>query len=214
MVKSTYFQHNMKTLIKLIFAFALLLPVTAMAQQPKLNIRLLAGVNARSFAYRTEGLPVDILAGWQVGGGLRVSKRKAFVNFDVLFVNSGLTLLQEEAPELGLEDDITLQLRAIELPISVGYIPIKSPFFKWFLYGGLANRINLQGKILYLGETTKIKPHDAGLHYYNLGVRFGSQIDIAMFTLDFNYTIGVTNAYRDVIRTNSNEIQLSIGLVF
>ncbi len=67
---------------------------------------------------------------------------------------------------------------------------------------------------LYLGETTKIKPHDAGLHYYNLGVRFGSQIDIAMFTLDFNYTIGVTNAYRDVIRTNSNEIQLSIGLVF
>ena len=202
----------MKTLYKVVFLVVLACPFYGFAQQPKLNIRFLTGVNARSFVYKSEGLAPDVLAGWQLGGGLRVSKRRAFVNADVLFVNSGLTLIPEQAP--GLEDDLTLELRAMEIPLSMGYIPVKTPLFKWFLYGGLANRINIKAKLTYQGETTKFKPQEVGLHAYGLGVRFGTQVDLAIFTFDFNYTIGVTNAYKDVIRTNSNEIQLSLGLVF
>ena len=204
----------MKKLHKIVIVLALAFPAIALAQQPKLNIRVLTGINARGFVYKTEGVEADVLAGWQLGGGLRVSKRRGFVNLDVLFVNSGLTLIPEQAPGFGLEDNITLELRAMELPISAGYIPVKTPLFKWFLYGGLANRINIKGKLTYQGETTKFKPQEAGLHAYGLGVRFGTQVDLAIFTFDFNYTIGVTNAYKDVIRTNSNEVQLSIGLVF
>ena len=202
----------MKNLYKIVLLFALSSPVLVLAQQPKLNIRLLTGVNARGFVYKTEDVSPDVLAGWQLGGGLRVSKRRGFVNVDVLFVNSGLTLIPEQAP--GLEDDLTLELRAMEIPLSMGYIPVKTPLFKWFLYGGLANRINIKAKLTYQGETTKFKPQEVGLHAYGLGVRFGTQVDLAIFTFDFNYTIGVTNAYKDVIRTNSNEVQLSIGLVF
>lgn len=214
MVKNIYSQLKMKNLRKIVLLLILVLPALAMAQQPKLNIRLLAGINARDFVYRAEGIDPDVLAGWQLGGGLRVSKRRAFVNLDVLFVNSGLTLIPGESGDIGLNDPISMELRAMELPLSAGYIPVKTPLFKWFLYGGLANRINIKGKIRYLGETIKFTPNEVGVHHYNLGVRFGTQVDLAIFTFDFNYTIGVTNAYKDVIRTNSNEIQISFGLVF
>ena len=38
-------------------------------------------------------------------------------------------------------------MRAFEFPLTAGYIPVKTPLFKWFLYGGFVNKFSLKGKV-------------------------------------------------------------------
>lgn len=78
----------------------------------------------------------------------------------------------------------------------MGYVPVKKPLFKWFLYGGLVSQFSLKGIYEYEGEAGTYKPSEINLNVYNLGARFGTQIDLAMFNFDINYTIGITNAFK------------------
>ncbi|MEE4260271.1 MAG: outer membrane beta-barrel protein [Bacteroidales bacterium] len=199
---------------KFVFIIIILLPVLSLAQQPKMDIKLFAGVNTSTFVYKVEDVEPDILAGWQAGGGFRISKKKAFVEIDFTYIEYALSfLLIEETDSLPAET-FDVRIRAFEIPLTIGYVPVKTPVFKWYLYGGLVNRFSLSGRFTYNGETEKFKPSDLQLHTYNLGARFGTQIDIAMFNFDFNYTIGVTNALKEKIRTNSHALQLSVGILF
>jgi hypothetical protein len=105
-------------------------------------------------------------------------------------------------------------MQALEFPLTMGYVPVKTAVFKWFLYGGLSSRFSLKGKYEYEGETGTYKPSDINLNVYNLGAKFGTQIDLAMFNFDLSYTIGVTNAFKERARTNTHGIELTAGLVF
>lgn len=192
----------------------ILLPILSMAQQPKMDIKLFVGVNTSTFVYKVEEVEPDILAGWQAGGGFRISKKKAFVEIDFTYTEYALSFnITEETDSLPAET-FDVRIRAFEIPLTIGYIPVKTPVFKWYLYGGLVNRFSLSGRFTYNGETEKFKPSDLQLHTYNLGARFGTQVDVAMFNFDFNYTIGITNALKDEIRTNSHALQLNVGFLF
>jgi hypothetical protein len=105
-------------------------------------------------------------------------------------------------------------MNSLDVPLLLGYIALKKPVFKWYFYGGLVNRFSLKGNLTYRDVAIKFTPGEFDLHTYNLLVRFGTQIDLAMFNFDFNYSIGVTNSFRDDIRTNSHAFQLSIGYLF
>ena len=201
----------MKRLMILLLAMG---PLFAMAQQPKMYLKLFGGVNASTLVYRIENVENDILSGWQVGGGFRVDRRKAFAEIDFAFVEHGITLSPRADDELPLEDDVNIIMRGFEVPITAGYIPIKSPLFRWFLYGGFTNTFALKGRVSYLEEKIKFKPKEANLHFYNLGARFGTQVDIAMLNFDFHYTIGITNSFREKARTNSHTLTLSVGFLF
>ena len=48
------------------------------AQQPKLNLKLIGGINTNSFIYQVEGVSAEMFTGWQVGAGVRVIKTKSF----------------------------------------------------------------------------------------------------------------------------------------
>lgn len=201
----------MKRLIVILLCLA---PIAALAQQPKMYVKLFGGTNANQFIYRIEGVDSDVLFGWQLGGGFRVDHRKAFLEFDITYIESSLQIRPSDDDELDIEDNVDITMRAIEVPINVGYVPIKTPLFKWFLYGGLANKFSIKGRVDYLGETIKFRPKEANLHFYNLGFRFGTQVDLAMFNFDLNYTIGITNGFRERSRTNIHALQLNVGLLF
>lgn len=198
---------------KVLFLIIIVLaPLFIFAQQPKMNLKIFTGLNTNTFVYRTENVNPDILGGLQLGTGLRVSKRHAFVEGDITYINYGLSIDLE-----GLDtvfDPITVRMNSLQVPMIIGYIPVKKPLFKLYLYGGIVNRFSLKGSLTFLGETIKFSPSEFDLHTYNLLARFGTQMDVAMFNFDFNYSIGVTNSFRGDIRTNSHSFQLSIGYLF
>lgn len=191
----------------------ILLPVMLMAQQPKMNLKLIGGINTNSFIYQVEGESAEIFAGWQFGSGIRVMKRKAFLEFDGLYQNYGTSLILNDSVS-SLSGQLDFRMRALEFPLTVGYIPIKTPLFKWFVYGGFVNKFSLNGKYSFLGEEGTIKPKEINLHFYNLLARFGTQMDLAMFNFDLNYNIGVTNGIKNKARTNTSGVQLSVALLF
>ncbi len=189
-----------------------MVPLCLMAQQPKMHIKLYGGWNTSNLVYRSDVLQADLLSGWQAGGGFRVMHRKEFLEVDITFCKYGLTLQPSEDIDFDNDSPLDIRIRSLEIPLTMGYIAVKKPVFRWFLYGGLVSRFTLNGKYTYEGVTESFKPKEIRLHVYNLGARFGTQVDIGMFNVDFSYTIGLTNAFKTRLRTNSHGLQLSVGL--
>lgn len=199
---------------KILFLLIISLPFISFAQQPKMNLKLIGGINSNSFIYQVEGVPADIFAGWQLGAGVRVMKRNVFLEFDGLYQNYGTSVVLFEDSALNINESLDVRMRALEFPFTVGYIPVKTPLFKWFVYGGFVNKFSLNGRIKLMDEEIKFKPKELDLHFYNLLARFGTQFDVAMFNFDINYNIGVTNAIKNKARTNTNGWQISVALLF
>ena len=199
---------------KILLLLLLVIPASTFSQVPKMYIKLFGGVNSTILSYRVEDVDSDLLVGWQVGGSFRVSQRKAFLETGLTFIDYGITLSLTDSAELEFDETISIQMRALDWPILLGYIPVKTPVFKWFVYGGLVNRFSLKGRYNVLGEEGTFKPSEAQLHFYNLGARFGTQFDVAMFNFDLNYTIGITNGFRERTRTNTHTFQFCVGFLF
>lgn len=197
----------MKKLI--ILASIFLGSLNLMAQQPKMHIKLFGGWNSKALVYRAEGASAEYLHGWQAGGGFRVMKRKAFLEADITFINSGITYQIGE--EFNIDEPLEIRIRSLQLPLNIGYVPVKKTLFKWFVYGGLVNDFSLMGQYTFEGETEKFAPSELKLHTYNLGARFGTQVDLGIINIDMCYTIGITNTFKSRMRTNGHGAMISIG---
>ncbi len=199
---------------KIIILIAVILPFMGFGQQPKLNIKAFGGINTNSFIYQVEGESAETFGGWQTGAGLRVMYRRVFAEFDGVYLKYGTSLQLFEEDSIITDGNLDFRMRALEFPLTAGYIAVKKPFFKWFLYGGFVNKFSLNGKYKFLGEEVKFKPKEFDLHFYNLAARFGTQFDVAMFNIDLNYNIGITNGIKNKARTNTQGLQLTLGLLF
>lgn len=165
------------------------------AQQPKLDIKALAGFSLN--IYDTLGDPPtnEKFAGWLGGFGARISKRKAFV--EALFTFNRFI-------------SNSIILNSFQLPISLGYIPFKIAEFGVYLYGGYVNHFNValkRGK-----ERVRIKYSDFVV--YQALVRFGVSFDLYMFNFDFNYSIGLNDALKTPYRTRYQLLQFTVAYVF
>jgi len=196
---------------KWLFILLLTIPAGLWAQQPKMYLKVFAGGNSHRKVYRERDVQSDFFPGWQGGFGFRVSRRRAFAEVDFNFIRFTARIPGED---LDLEDDLRFKFNSFELPLTAGWIPIKEPLVKWYLYSGLVNRFNGRIRARFEDEELDFKPKDAGLPVYNLGFRLGSQVDVAMLNLDFSYTINLTNGVRDVIRTNVHAVLFNVGFVF
>ena len=78
----------------------------------------------------------------------------------------------------------------------------------------MAVRFNTKGILDYQGEEYEFKPKDVMLANPNVDWIIGTQFDLAWFTFDLMYSLGVNNALKENIRSNSHELQLSVGLWF
>ena len=110
-------------------------------------------------------------------------------------------------------------MNSFQLPFNAGYIPYQNSYFRLFLYGGYVNHFNT--KVLASIEQTgvptvsaKLKPKEVDLAVYQALARFGINVDIAMFNLDFNYSISMNSASSTSYRTGFHQLQLNISYLF
>lgn len=203
-----------KVVKKVLLLFLILGPALGFAQQPKMYLKVFGGTNSHKFIYRSDTISSDNLLGYQFGFGFRVSRRNVFGEVDFSFTRFGVKIATTEESEIILEDDINVRINNFELPLNVGYIPVKTPLVKWYLYGGVVNRFSVRGILKYKDETIKFKPKELNLPVYNLDFQVGTQVDVAMFNFDLRYKIGVTNALREAIRTNLHALYFTVGFIF
>ncbi len=180
----------------LVIAFAALAPASRVeAQQPKLDIKALAGFSLNLYDSLKVDPSSERYAGWLGGFGARISKRKAFA--EVLFTFNRFI-------------SNSIILNSFQLPISLGYIPFKIAEFGVYLYGGYVNHFNValkRGK-----ERVRIKYTDFVV--YQALARFGVSFDLYMFNFDFNYSIGLNSATKTPWRTRYQLLQFTVAYVF
>ena len=145
----------------LITASCLVFAVSAIAQRPKLDLKAYGGYHTHILRYKDGNRTKDVLHGWQAGFGFRVTYRKVMGEIDFNFVRSS-TLVQLPDSISVEEDFFTYKPKAFELPIKLGYIPVKTAIFKWYVYTGLSLRFNTKGKVIYAGEEYTFKPKEVG----------------------------------------------------
>jgi len=187
-----------------------LTPSTSAAQQPKMDIKLFVGGSATTFVSMLEsGRERETFAGWQIGFGPRVRRRHAFI--EILFSFNRWAFAFSD-PVVGA---FTGRVNSFELPFNMGYIPYKNPFFKLFLYAGYVNHFNTKIIAEVAGEPTlKLRPKEANFAIYQAIARFGVNVDLAMFNLDFNYSISLNSATKTSYRTGYHQLQFNVAYLF
>ena len=187
-------------------------PSASSAQQPKLDVKVFFGGSATHYAsLLPTGREREVFAGWQVGFGARVRRRKAFI--EILFSFNRWAVALQEA-DLSFE----AQVNSFELPLIMGYIPYKNPLFKLFLYAGYVNHFNTKiiATATAAGEevTIKFRPKDLDFAIYQAIGRVGVNFDVAMFNFDFNYSISLNSATKTSYRTSYQQLQVNIAYLF
>jgi hypothetical protein len=206
----------MKNLILALFLFA---PLVGLAQ-PKMHLKAWIGGNSHTFNYRAEDLSSDFIYGWQGGFGFRIRQDRIFGEVDFSFIRfqANVPFDIEVEPDSIVRLETSIRFNSFELPILAGYVPIKTPLFKWYLQTGLVNRFNVKERVtVTLGEesiTETFKPREAGLLVYNLYWRIGTQVDIAMINIGFNYSLNISNGIQGATRTNIHVLLLDVGIIF
>jgi hypothetical protein len=211
-----------KCLLASLFLFVpvavFLQPTGVAAQQPKLDIKVFAGGSFTTYVEMLEtGRTRDTYPGWQAGFGPRIRKRKWFVETLLSFNRWQYSGSVETEP--GSTFGLTARVNSFQLPFNAGYIPYQNSYFRLFLYGGYVNHFNT--KVLATIEQTgvptvsgKLKPKEVDLAVYQALARYGINVDIAMFNLDFNYSISMNSASSTSYRTGFHQLQLNISYLF
>ncbi len=195
-----------------LFFLLWLIPLSAFAQ-PKMHLLFQGGLNGNRFIYKERDITSDFLPGWEAGLGFRLRKDHLFGELDLQFVNYGLKLPFESETDTF---SIDIRLKAFEVPMVVGYVPLVSPLVKVYLYTGMVHRFNLSERLRIdeFGVDERLRPKDLGLPGYHLMWRFGTAVDLAMLNFNLSWSVGVTNGLRENIRTNHHVLRFTTGLLF
>jgi len=192
----------------------LAVPSSSAAQQPKLDIKLFGGASGTTFVSMLEtGRERDTFAGWQLGFGPRIMRRQAFI--EVLFSFNRWAFAFSD-PDIG---GFSGRVNSFELPFNMGYIPYKNSYFKLFIYGGYVNHFNTKiiADVEVPGEPTrtfKLRPKELDFAIYQAIARFGVNFDLAMFNVDFNYSITLNSATSTSYRTGYHQLQINLAYLF
>jgi hypothetical protein len=146
----------------------LLIAQSAFGQQPKLHIKVFGGYNSHLFVYKEYEKSSDVFHGWQAGFGFRVTKKKLMAEVDLVFLRNTIVIPIPDSLELDEFDKFEFKFKSFEIPIKVGFVPIKTPLYKWYCYTGTSLRFNTKGRLKVLGEEFNFKPKEVGLANPNL----------------------------------------------
>ncbi len=183
------------------------------AQRPKLTLRVFGGAHTHTFVYKEDPKTSDTFGGWQGSFGFRVTWRKLMGEVDFSFVRNRLTLTLPDS--ISTEDELVVfKLNAFEIPLKAGVNIVHTPLFKWYGYTGVGLRFPTKVRVDLDGEEYEFKPKEVELSNPNVDWIVGTQFDVAWFTFEVMYSLGINNALRESIRTNSHEVHFSVGLWF
>jgi len=180
------------------------------AQMTKLHLKAIGGYNAHVYPQQKN----NVMHGWQAGFGLRVIQKRIMAETDLLFLRNNVSLIRQDPLNLDQFETIDFSLRVMEAPLKIGYIPIKTPFIKWYCYSGTILRLKSKGFHKVNDELIRFNPLEVGFDNPNVDFILGTQVDIGWLNLDLTYSLGMLHSLRDNTRTNSHELQLSTGIIF
>ena len=200
----------MKSTLLIVF---MLSATVALGQRPKMDLKAYGGYHTHILKYKDGNRSTDVLHGWQGGFGFRVKYRQIFGEVCFNFVRSRVILPLPDSL-LGDEDFVEFKHNSFELPVKVGYIPVKTALFKWYVYTGFGFRVNTKGILIVGDEEFSFKPKEVGLANPNVDFILGTQFDIASINVEILYSLGINNSIREGIRANSHEIHFNVGFWF
>jgi len=203
---------TMKNYLTLLMMLLISLPI--FAQRPKLHLKAFGGYNTHVFVYKELEKSTDIIHGWQAGFGFRITQKKLVGEVDFLFLRNSVIIPIADSAASQEFEKFEFKLKSFELPLKIGYVPIKTPLYKWYCYTGTSFRFNTKGVLKFYEQELELKPKDVGLSNPNIDWIIGTQMDIGWLNLELMYSIGITNSLRENIRTNSHEIQINAGILF
>jgi len=191
-----------------------LAPSSAEAQQPKLDIKLFAGVSGTTFVSLLEtGRERETLIGWQVGFGPRIRRRRWYVETLFSFNRWALPRLNNEI------GSVRGRVNSFEWPFIGGFIPYKNAFFKLFLYGAYVNHFNTHLLATVSnpeGQSVdvQLRPKEIDLAIYQAIARFGVSFDLTLLNFDFNYSISMNSLSSTSYRTGYHQLQFNLAYLF
>ncbi|MCB0501722.1 MAG: hypothetical protein KDD32_03505 [Bacteroidetes bacterium] len=186
-------------------------------QQLNLQIKPYLGLHTGVFNEKGDSLIRDNIFGYQGGFSFRVSKGKAFLEPGFVFLRSYFEIPDTVAAvfnELGIEDP-RVKYNSFEFPVVMGYKFIETPLFKWYVAGGFAMNVSIKSSILDgKEEVIRLKAKEYGFANPRFSMRLGSGVDIAFFTIDVYYSLGLNSATTSIARTQSHQFELNFGVLF
>jgi len=216
----TMTKSSLGLLLALASLAVLAAPSAGSAQEMKLDIKVFGGVSGTTFVEMLEtGRVRSTYSGWQAGFGARVKKRKWFMEALLSFNRWAFSFSGDQLAGSDVITRLKGRTNSFELPINGGFVPYQNSYFKLFLYAGYVNHFNT--KVLVQGTVVggekfdaKVKPKEVNLAIYQAIARFGMSFDLAMFNIDFNYSISMNSAGSDSYRTGYHQLQLNLAYLF
>jgi len=187
-----------------------IIPQINHAQIPKLHLKAIGGYNAHVYPQYKN----DVMHGWHLGFGIRVTQKRFMAETDLLFMRNSVSVIVQDSINHDQFTSLDFDLRTKEIPFKLGYLPIKTPYIKWYCYTGTILRLKTKGYQKTNDGTIKFNPMEIGFDIPNVDFILGTQVDIKWLNLDFTYSLGMRDSMRDHTSTSSHELQLSAGILF
>jgi hypothetical protein len=190
--------------------------------RPRLQIGLQTGANFNYFIYNRNRTQKDLAAGYQGGVFFRVSRQKAFVQFEMNYLWSHVTIkndfLTSEVGNIKFEQ-ITFRYHTFGIPFIFGAYAVKKPIYKLRFYNGLEADFITRTRILIDASANEVYKLSRAqkrtvLHPAQFSYQLGMGMDIAMFVFDVKYNFALRSFYREEFRTQTHLFQLTVGAIF
>lgn len=180
------------------------------------------GANLNYFVYKN-GTQRDASVGYQGGLFFRVTRQKAFVQFEMNFLRSTVFLkngvFNNKFGNNIPFDELKLKYHTVGIPFIFGAYAVKKPIYKLRFYNGL--------ELEFITKTTAILTKNSNEVYRlkrtdkrdifrptQFSYQLGMGMDIAMFILDAKYSVGMRSFFKENYRTQTHLFQFTVGAIF
>lgn len=190
--------------------------------RPHLQFGAQIGANLNYFRYKN-GIQRDVSAGYQGGIFFRVSRQKAFVQFEVNIMRSMVFLkngvFDREIGDNIPFDELRLKYYSVGIPFIFGAYAIKKPLYKLRFYNGIEANFLTKVKATITQNNNEIykltRPERREIFRpEQFSYQLGAGMDIAMFIFDIKYSAGLRSFFKENYRTQTHLFQFTIGAIF
>jgi hypothetical protein len=190
--------------------------------RPRMQIGGQVGANINYFVYKN-GMQKDESAGYEGGIFFRISRQMAFVQFEINFLRTSVnfkngiftTLLNNTIPF----DVLKMKYHTVGIPLVFGAYAVQKPIFKLRFYTGIETTLIARTKVVlkqndtYTFKLTRPEKRQI-FRPAQFNYLLATGVDIAMFTIDFKYSVGMRSFFKEEYRTQTHLFQITVGAIF
>ncbi|HNY56328.1 MAG: outer membrane beta-barrel protein [Chitinophagales bacterium] len=190
--------------------------------RPHLQFGGQVGANLNYFVYKN-GVQRDVSAGYQGGFFFRVTRQKAFVQFELNFLRSTVKLKNGIfSSQFGNNipfSELKMKYHTVGIPFIFGAYAVKKPIYKLRFYNGIEAEFIAKTKATISqnnNEVYRLKREEKRdiFRPAQFSYQLGMGMDIAMFIFDAKYNVGMRSFFKENYRTQTHLFQFTVGAIF